>query len=404
MGYNNTAATVSITAKLTPLGRELMVSTNNALITSFRLGDSDANYNATLPLITGQVPSDSGTIGPDATVSNSTPSNVSIKSTLIVSGNGVVSKPVESQSITIISEQNLNGVTTVSGSNLSQVVINRSDYITNSLVNLFYSFGLSLDSTSDINYTGVTYADGGFSDSAFSGFAKSKVVSFAINNSQYGEMIDGKSIKFILPTTGGTYTIYSSFQNKGATLQSEDGNYSDTSNLTTQFGDNIAFLFSDTILRPNGGDSTLSWATGYNTVKPFSLNQKSLYNFQTDSNVALTADTIVGIAYLDKGFLVITDDTIISNYGAVNPTGTTTGATVTFDSVSTSVYQNITCIAARGEFGSTTNPTFTGIENPRISEIGLYDSLGNLIALGKTDRHIEKNINEFLALGVKISL
>ena len=217
-------------------------------------------------------------------------------------------------------------------------------------------------------------------------------------------MIDGKSIKFILPTTGGTYTIYSSFQNKGATLQSEDGNYSDTSNLTTQFGDNIAFLFSDTILRPNGGDSTLSWATGYNTVKPFSLNQKSLYNFQTDSNVALTADTIVGIAYLDKGFLVITDDTIISNYGAVNPTGTTTGATVTFDSVSTSVYQNITCIAARGEFGSTTNPTFTGIENPRISEIGLYDSLGNLIALGKTDRHIEKNINEFLALGVKISL
>ena len=41
---------------------------------------------------------------------------------------------------------------------------------------------------------------------------------------------------------------------------------------------------------------------------------------------------------------------------------------------------------------------------PRISEIGLYDDLGNLIALGKTDRQVTKNVNEFKAFNVKISL
>jgi hypothetical protein len=42
MGYNTTAATQTLIAKLTPLGRQLLVTSNNTLITSFSLGDSDA--------------------------------------------------------------------------------------------------------------------------------------------------------------------------------------------------------------------------------------------------------------------------------------------------------------------------------------------------------------------------
>jgi hypothetical protein len=72
--------------------------------------------------------------------------------------------------------------------------------------------------------------------------------------------------------------------------------------------------------------------------------------------------------------------------------------------VSTNVFQNITCIADRGEFGSSTNPSFSSSDTPRISEVGLFDSLGNIIAVGKTDRHVPKNVNEFLALSIKISL
>jgi hypothetical protein len=58
----------------------------------------------------------------------------------------------------------------------------------------------------------------------------------------------------------------------------------------------------------------LSWGTGYGTVKPFSLNNKLLYNLQTNSNIGVSADTMVGVAYLDKGLIVITDPTIIANY------------------------------------------------------------------------------------------
>lgn len=400
MGFKSTAATASITAKLTPQGRKLMVSTNNSLITSFCLSDSDANYKAVLPLLTGEVPSDGGSIGPSATLTNSTNPNITFKSVLILNGNGVLKKSVESNSINITSETALNGETTVSGSSLTQNTINRDDYTLDSLVNLFYSFGLPLKTSDDINYTGVTYANGGFSDTALSGLAESDIVIFGIDNANYGETIDGKSIKFVLPTTAGTYTIYSTYQNKGATLQSEDANYRDTSSVTTKYGDNIAFLFSDDILTPNGGSPSLSWGTGYGTVKPFSNNQKSLYNLQTNTNIGYTADTIVGIAYLDKGFLVMTHPTIVGNYTSAG----STGATVTFNSVSTNVYQNITCIAGRGEFGGSTNSTFTGLESPRITGIGLYDVNGNLIAVGKSDRQIVKNVNEFLALGIKISL
>jgi hypothetical protein len=405
MGFNSTAATVTITAKLTPIGRQLMVRNNNSLITSFSLGDSDANYNASVALSTGEVPTGGGDVGPNSSVSNSVNPNANLKSVLVVNGNGVLKKLVENTSTTIISEQVLNGqVIDLSGTSLTQNTIDRNNYTTDPLVNLLYSFGLPLSYDDDVKFTGTTFASGGYSNTAFSALSKSNVVVFGIDNSQYGEILDGKAIKFVLPTSAGTYTMYSTYQNKGATLSSEDANYRDTSTATNIFGDNIAFLFSDTILQPNGGDTTLSWATGFNTLKPFSLNQKQLYNFRTDTNVGLTADTIVGVAYLDKGFLVITDPTIVADYGAVNTTGATTGATVTYNSVSTNVYQNVTCLASRGEFGSSTNSTYTGLENPRISEVGLYDSLGNLIAFGKSDKQIEKNVNELLALGIKITL
>jgi len=400
MGYISTATTTTLIAKLTPIGRQRLVSTNNSLISTFSLGDSDANYNVPLPLTTGQVPTEAGDIGVNSSISNSTAQVALIKNPLIVNPSGSLKKSVETQSMNVTTELSENGVVTVSGTNLTQTYIDRADYNTDSLVNLFYSFGLPVNSTDDNIYTGTTYANGGFSDTALSGIAQTKILVFGINNSTYGECLDGKTIKLELPTTAGTYTVYSTFQNKTSSLAVEDANIRDTSTITSFIGPNIAFLFSDAIMTPNGGSGSSSWATGYNTVKPFSVNGKQLYNLQTNSNLGQSADTIVGIAYLDKGFLVITDQTIVGDYD----TATASAATVTFNSVSTSVFQNITCIAARGEFGGSTNSTFTGTDSPRISELGLYDNLGNLIAIAKTDRHLVKNINEFLALNVKISL
>ena len=400
MGYNNTATTLTLTAKLTPLGRQKMVSTNNALIKTFSLGDSDANYYTNLTLGTGQVPGIGGDIGPNSTVSNSTTQSVGMKTMLIVNSSGVLTKPVSSQSINILSEIIPNGVVTVNATNLTQSLIGRNDVTTDNLVNLYYSFGLPLNTNDDTRYTGVTYMNGGFSDTALSAFSATKILVVAINNANYGECIDGKTVKIEIPTSAGTYTIYSTYLGGNNTLTTLDTLTSDNALQTNQYGNNVAALVSDNIMTPNGGNPSLSWATGYNTEKPFSLNQKQTYNFQTNANLAVTADTLVGMVYLDKGFAVITNPTIVNNFTQSASTATT----VMFNSISTNVYQSITCIADRGEFGSTTNPTFDIGDIPRISEVGLFDDSGNLIAVAKTDRHITKNVNEFLALGIKITL
>lgn len=406
MGYNSTATTITLTAKLTPIGREKLISTNNTLIKTFSLGDSDANYNTDLLLGSGQMPGINGNLGAGNTTSNSTSNNINLSSFLIVNNSGSIYKSVSTQSSTIIKQTNSIGLTTITGSNVTVNLVNREDYLTDPLVNLYQTFGLSLDSASDSIFTATTNTNGGYSDTALSGLATNKIIVIAIDNSQYGELLDGKTVKVEFPTTAGTYTLYSTFLGGTRPLTDLDATYTDTAQPTARFGFNVAPMFCDTIMKPNGGDASLSWSTGYGLQKPFSLNNKKTYNLQSNSNLSLTADTAVGMAYLDKGFIVITNPTIINNAilsGSTLYSGVT-GTTVTTDSVSTNITQMITCIADRGEFATTTNLSFGAGDIPRISEVGLYDSLGNLIAYGKPDRQINKAANQFLALSVNINI
>lgn len=399
MGYIPSAATTTLLAKLTPTGRRKLILTDNNLIESFSLGDSDANYFAAMPLTTGLVPNNGGGIGSNSGTTNSTGPNVTLKSLLVVNSTGLTQKPVEPQSSGVTIDYNLLGQTIISGTNLNQSIINRNNANTDPLVNLYYSFNLPLNSSGDFNFTGLTPTFGGFSGTALSGIATTKILAIAVNSANYGEAIDGKSIKLTITTTAATYDIYSTYQNTGLPLSVQDANYTDTAANTKFLGNNVAFLVSDGINRPNGGNGSLSWATGYGTVKPFSINAKQLYNLTTDTNLAESADTVVGIAYLDKGFLVITHPTIVNAFNV-----TSTATSVTLNSVSSAVVQNVTCLANRGEFGTSTNVTFRVGDTPRISEIGLYDGDGDLIAIAKMDRQVLKNVNEFLALGIKIGL
>lgn len=398
MGYNTSAITTTLIAKLTPVGRRKLILTNNNLVTSFSLGDSDANYSAALPLTTGQVPSDSGDVGTFSSISNSVGENVSIKSMLMVNNTGVTNKSVEPQSSEVSTEIVYNGLSTYAYASgyIKQNVINRTDTQTDSLVNLFYSFNLPLNSNDDYKFTGLTSAQGGYSDTALNKLAQNKIVVIALNNAVYGEVIDGKSIKVNIKTFLSNYTLYGSYQNTGQPLSNLDAAYTDQTTQTNFLGNNITLLFSDEIKKPNN-DSSLSWSTGWGTIKPFSVNSKQPYNFISDTNINQNVDQAVGIAYLDKGFIVITHPDIVDWFDA-------TGTTISCNSISTSIMQNITCIANRGEFGSSTNTTFTASDIPRISEIGLYDVDNDLIAIAKTDRHLVKNVNEFLALGIKINV
>jgi hypothetical protein len=397
MGYINSGSTTTLTAKFTPMGRQLVLMNDSKLISTFSLGDSDANYNTTLALSAGQVPTNSGNVGANSTFSNTVSTNVGIKSVLFLNSSGARTKPVEPTSSAVTLDFVSNGSFTAT--NVTQNIIKRSNINTDSLVNLYYTFGLPLNSNDDNKFTGLTSNFGGYANTALSGIDATTILVIGIPNTAYGELIDGKSIHLNLSTTAATYNIYSTFQNTGIPVAVQDANYVDTASNTTFIGNNIAFLFSDSIAKPNGNTPSLSWATGYGTAKPFSQNGKQFYNLTTIPSLGQTADTIVGIAYLDKGFCVITHPTIVNNFNV-----SSTGTSITATSVSSSVSQNVTCIANRGEFGTSSNPTFTTGSTPRITEVGLYDISGNLIAVAKTDRQILKNLNDFFALNIKITV
>ena len=400
MGYQPTATTTTLIAKLTPLGRRLLVTDTNNLITKFALGDSDANYNVPDELTTGQVPSLGGNLGLGGTANNSIGADTAIRYPLMINSLGGNLKSVDPASINVTNiVQNVGQSVGVSGTSISQNLIDFNDASTDSLVNLFTSFGLPVNQLEKDTISATTYASGGWGDTALSGLASDKIVVIGINNTQYGETLDGKELKLDLVTTAGTSTIYSTFQNKGVNLTSEDSTYKDTSPETTQLGLSVAFLVSDSVMTPNGGDPSLSWATGFGTNKPFSVNKKKLYNLTTNTNISSTADTVVGVAYLDKGLLVVTEPSIVDAFDPVS-----TGTSLTINSVSTNVVQNITCVAGRGEFGTSSNPTWSTGDVVRISEIGLYDNQNNLIAYGKFDRQVLKQDASFASFGIKITV
>ena len=279
--------------------------------------------------------------------------------------------------------------------------ITKTNYTSDSLVNLFNTFGLPLKTSDVIKYTSTTNVNGGYLDTAISGLTYNNVLVIGIPNSQYGEIIDGKTIKLDITTTAATYVCYSTYQRNSTNYATQDANIRETStNITPNIGDNVVLLFSDAIKRPNS-DITKSWATGYDTPKPYSLGSKQLFNYTTSSSQGYTADTAIGVAYLDKGFIVITQPEIVDSFvEGVDSTATT----ISFNSLVTDISQSIVCDAQTSEFRKSSNPTFTyGVDIPRLTEIGLYDNDKVLVAIAKlSETHLLNNM--YFRVEVKITV
>lgn len=397
MGFINSATTINIKGKLTPNGRQRLANGASSLITNFILGDSDANYNVYSGLTSGQIPDFSGdNFGLSL---NNGGAGYQFRSGLIYK-NGLNKKPVQLASAVISNTTNVLGYNTLyyTGGTLTQNIINRNNYNTDVLTNLFYSFALPTDVKSAEMFTGVTSSTGGFLDTALSGLASEEILVIGIDSSQYGEIIDGKSIHLQLTTLLASYDIYGTYESN-VNLRDLDARPFDPSTNLQQFGPNRCLLFSDSVQKPNN-DSLLSWSTGYALPKPFSINGKKTWNFKTNTNTSTVADKPVGIAYLDKGFIVITDSNIVNNFPLVGATASAT--TITFSSVSTSISQKVTCIADRGEFTVSTNSTYSSSDVPRITEIGLLDDSGNLIAIAKTNRTYYKPTDDMVVFNLTI--
>jgi hypothetical protein len=398
MGFLNNTPSIELKAKLTPKGRIGLITNDNNLITSFSLGDSDSYYSVFSGLTGGQVPQISGNYyGADT---NNGGIDYVLKSVLKFNST-TLRKPIETQSINVSSFPQSLGYNDLyfSAGTFSQQIVDLKDLNSDSLVNLFYSFNLPISDSDFMRFTGTTFQNGGFSNTALGGLATDKILVIGIDGSEYSELIDGKSIKLSLETSIQPYEVYSTYEIKGISLTNEDSAVTDSSTNVANFGPNRVLLFSDDVKRPNG-NPLLSWATGYAQNKPFSVNGKQLFNYRGNVNTSTTPDEAIGIAYLDKGFIVITHPDIVDNFVLTGSTSSAT--TISFNTIRNRVSQSITCIANRGEFGVSTNPTWATSDVPRITEIGLYDSNNTLIAIGKLNRTYDKPVDDFVAFNITI--
>ena len=429
MGLIDSATTVTIRARLTDVGRKKLLTNTNTIFSNFVLGDSDANYNTSEDLTTGRIPTNSGDLGTNGSTNDNIYNNVGVSSRLFVSVAPIVSKRVERNSSVINTTTTIVGEETVSGDSLTFLQIDKN--VSNSQnTNYFKSLSLPITDSSINTFTGTTSQNGGWSDTPFSGLGVTKVLMGVVDNSKYGEIIDGKSIKLTLPVYTGftsdgtgtgitTYTIYSTYPNTTISNSSLDSDYVDRSTYPQTIfkrSINVSYLVSDDIQKPNN-DTTKSWATGYDSFKPFSINGKELINVQTVSTTGINADKIAGVFYLDKGIFAITDETIVNNIainfsGDVETTTTNNGLGLYYytggsyncvvDSIQKDLVQNIVCIAARGEFYNSQNETLNISDDVRISEVAITDVSGTVLAIGKTDRHIVKKKNDFVVFDVQI--
>ncbi len=429
MGFIDSATTVTIRARLTDLGRQEILTNGNNDFSYFVLGDSDANYNTSEKLTTGKIPSNSGNLGVNNTINDNIFNNVFVNSKIYVTVSPTTLKEVEINSKKINEEFISVGENTVSGESLTYLQLDKT-LTSNQSTNYFKSLLLPINS-GDINlFTGTTSQNLGWSDTPFSGLGETKVLIGVIDNDKYGEIIDGKSIKVTLPiytgyTTGGTptgittYDVYSTFPRTTIPRTTLDSSYVDESGTPQNlFGKNInvSYLVSDNIQKPNN-DTSKSWSTGYDSFKPFSLNRKELINVQTVTTTGINADKIAGVVYLDKGIFVITDQTIVENIATDFSGDTDTNIinnglglyyysastyNTIVDSIQRDLVQNIVCIAPRGQFYNSQNETKTVSDDIRISEVGITDIRGNVLAIGKTDRHIVKKKNDFVVFDVQI--
>jgi hypothetical protein len=398
MGYLPNNSELTVYAKLTPFGRAQLLKSNTTLITKFSLGDSDANYEIESTLNTGNVPTISGNLAVNNDANNSSPHNYIIRN-VVPYLNGRQFKGVELGSTEVTTENVKNGTLGLSDSGVTQEIIDRT--VDTEKTNLYKTFNLPITDADKVVFDTTTYNSGGFADTALSGFNQDEVLVIGIPNYYYGEQLDGKAINVSVTTTASTFNIYGTYENLNQSLAGLDKNTSENTVAASKFGNNVAFLFSDDIKKPSGSVSK-SWADGFGKTRPFSVNNKELFNIQDKTNT--TGDTAVGIAYLDKGFIVITDPTIVGDMDLSTGSTTSSATTVMYDHYSTEVFQSVNVLANRGEFNTSNNNTFEDGDTVRISEIGLYDDGNNLIAIAKPDRHIIKRSNQIISLSIKINV
>jgi hypothetical protein len=186
------------------------------------------------------------------------------------------------------------------------------------------------------------------------------------------------------------------------------------------YSSGLVYLFSDDVKKPNISASTVSttnsWATGFGNECPYTVNRKFPFNLTTDLVNGYFYDQPVGVVDLLGGKVTIFNKDLVDGFNFSGATGgtSTTGATFPVSAASTNFISydveqglDMTLIAGKNEFDTSTNPTY----DPQacdgkiyITYVDFYDSQGRLVAKGVTETPLSKERDEILVLNANIKL
>lgn len=305
----------------------------------------------------------------------------------------------------------------------------------------------------------TTFSDGGYLDTAMEYLVTDvgdNVVVVNISKDSFDMAIDGLAFNLSIPldatytgaTSGlSTTTLYGAYMktplydkknNNGPCACSVmDNLISEESRLVTTeisqgldyqpgvnpesngwYSSGLVYLFSDDIKTPNTPSGTTattnSWSTGFNNDCPYTIGKKFPFNFRTDDVNGYYVDQPVGAVDLQSGVVTIFNTDLVNAFDFSVSTGgtSTSGATFpsslansTFKSVDVEQSLNLTIIAGKNEFTTSTNPTYdptTCDGSIYINYINLYDDSGKLVAVGVTDTPIKKEKNQIALFDMSI--
>lgn len=305
-----------------------------------------------------------------------------------------------------------------------------------------------------------------------------KIVIAPIPATYYSEFIDGRTITMNVPQKGGTFPVLSSITLYSSTYTSDKILKSETSPL---LGDNVVFLFSDSINKPYTGltinEIGITTSNSANTTwNPDSTNflkrpsavqylevkrYLDVFNAATDTRTGhysvpvgssypdnragYNYDVPCGFAVLDKGYIVLThtgitsnipwssgltqshipyvDDSQVSGKTGIYFTGlTSTGtdaAQVVFEDITTSFQTTAVCLSLPKEHYISNNPSWdralaiaamdeeSGVISfppVYVSEIGLYNALGELVSVAKLSEPVKKTYTNLFNFTLNIAM
>ncbi len=362
-------------------------------------------------------------------------------------------KPIESP---VSTRQEIRTNVTLNGSGLTYTLCDRTD-TTSVEANYFASFNLPY--TSSVFPTGSTLS---LIKPELQQLNVDNIVICPIPNGYYNELIDGRSITLTTPQISGATGI------SAKTIVSSTYTTLDKFEGSELLGSNVAFLFCDAINLPytgttNHGTINKSTVTTWNPSSSFVNRPSAVSHLEVESNdvntdkrpwsgVSLAVDISqsyptqtnqgynydipVGFAALDKGWFVFTHPSIVNNIpftkgqkidGSSNagPTSATTNVYFSSTTISNANFEDMDiqyktsyiALVVPGEFFISTNPSWDiaknyieqvnetfGYDAVSISEIGMYNSKNEMIAVAKLDRPLEKNYGDLVTFTLDINI